>query len=220
MKFEALNRGRIVIAAGEGFADDLIRHVLSDFLRQNPKLDVRLEFVSVNEVIRKVSADEAHLGLAVHAQYGSDIVSRAYARKPVCAVMSARHRFANRREPLSLQEILDCPLGLLSVGHGLRRTLQAIEVASKIQFEPALTANTLSSLKSYVSSDTRAITFLPRFSADRELRSGDLVALPVDDPIMNACENHLIQRTGRPLSPACQRLALLMSLHMEALKLE
>ncbi len=219
-ELRGFTKGRIVIAAGEGFSDDLFMNALSSFMALHPDLEIQVDFVSVNEVIRRIQTDEAHLGLAVHSYFGADIVTRSSARKPICVVMNPEHPLNQVKAPIEIEQTMSYPLGFLHVGYGLRKTLQSLEAVNKIHFDPSLVANTISSLKSYVSATKNSLTFLPKFCIQKELESGQLVAKETNSEILNSCENHLITRVGRPLSPACQKLILLMSLRMNALKNE
>ena len=49
-------------------------------------------------------------------------------------------------------------------------------------------------------------TFLTRIAVAPELEAGQLTAIPVENPMLQSPEAHLITRVGRQLSPAANRL--------------
>jgi len=70
-------------------------------------------------------------------------------------------------------------------------------------------------LKQFVRSGL-GVTVLPEFAVTAELESGELRAIPIDDPVLEAAEAHLITRTGRKLSVAANRLVSYCSSLMQA----
>ena len=62
------------------------------------------------------------------------------------------------------------------------------------------------------------ITCLPAFAVSTELDAGELCVIPIDHPLLQAAEAHLITRVGRKLSVASNRMLQLMSGSMRAFR--
>jgi len=59
---------------------------------------------------------------------------------------------------------------------------------------------------------------LPSFVAASELAAGELYAIPIQQPILENAEAHLIKRAGRKLSFAANRMMQFMASNMSSLK--
>lgn len=100
---------------------------------------------------------------------------------------------------------------------GTRQILEAAEQIDKIRFTPHLTTDSISVLKHYVR-DGHGITVLPAFAIAQEIAQQALVAVPIDNEILNRPEAHLITRLGRQLAPAANQLLNQLLATMRALK--
>ncbi|MGY8525306.1 LysR family transcriptional regulator [Paracidovorax citrulli] len=204
-ELQGLERGTIHIVAGEGFTDELINAVLNQFCQRYPGIDVTLELMNVNEVVRAVAEDRAHVGLAYAPPPGAGLRVLASRRQPVCAVVRPNHPLALRRGPLTIADLLDCPVGLMTGGFGLRQLIQMVEFSAKVRFRPGLISNSIAALKHYASTGLGA-SFLPELVVVRESAAGQLVALPIRNRILEAADAQLVVRDKRPLSAAVKRL--------------
>lgn len=204
-ELDNLSRGTLRLAISEGYSAPLMSQVVNGFSIRYPRLRFELTLASVNDVVRKVMEGEAHIGLAYSPRLTPGIRTIASARQPVCAVVHPSHPLTRLPRPLSLDDVLDYPLGLISPGYGLRQLLDTVEVIDKRHFTPSLVSNSLGTLKQYVSAG-HAVTFMPEVALRHELARGQLMALPIDHPVFARAESHLIARLHRPLSLAAMRL--------------
>ncbi len=203
-ELNGLQRGQIQIVAGEGFIDELIHAVLNEFCQRYPKINVTLELMNVNEVVRAVAEDRAHVGLAYAPPPEPTLRVLTARRQPVCVIARPDHPLARRGKALTIADILPYPVGLMTPGFGLRQVIQLVELTEKVRFTAALTTNSIAALKHYASTGL-GVTFLPALAVAREL--GDqLVALPVRNAVLEAADAQLIVRDKRPRSPAVKRL--------------
>ena len=82
--------------------------------------------------------------------------------------------------------------------------LTAATVASSAGKKDSI-ANSLSVLKTFLRSG-KGVTFAPAFGASRELKTGELIARPIDHPLFLAAQAKVLVRAGRPLSQAANTL--------------
>jgi DNA-binding transcriptional LysR family regulator len=208
-ELKGLQRGEIRIVAGEGFLEELGKVVRGEFCQKYPKINVTLEQVSGHEVVRMVSQDEAHIGIAYCAPQDSTVRVLKTRRQPVCLIAWAGHPLASHRGPLSLSDVLPYPVALMSESFGLRKLVRAAEFAEKIEFAPILTTNSLSMLKNHVKARL-GVTFMSARAVANEVAAGELVALSVESAIFDSAEVQLIVRADRVFSTALQRLQRLL----------
>jgi DNA-binding transcriptional LysR family regulator len=204
-ELNGLQRGQIRMVAGEGFIDELINAVLHEFGRQHPGIEVTLELMNVNEVVRHVAEDHAHVGLAYAPPTDPAIRVLASRAQPVCVIVRPDHPLTRRRGPLTVRDIAAHRVGLMTPGHGLRHLIQMVEFADRVRFAPGLTTNSIAALKHYAATGP-GLTFMPALAVSREIAAGQLVALPTDNAILQGADAQLIVRANRPHSAAVNRL--------------
>ncbi|VVE01222.1 LysR family transcriptional regulator [Pandoraea capi] len=122
-----------------------------------------------------------------------------------------------RHQPgaLTLDALYDVPLALMHGAYGTRQLMELAEQSEKHRLTPTVTTNSISVLKHFVRAGLGA-TFLPTFAVSQEIEAGVLCAVPIDHPILNSAEAHLITRAGRRLSGAANRLLTHLASKMEA----
>jgi len=210
-----LRTGSVNIVLGEGFVSDLLAGPVQHFCKQYAGIKVNLDVAGTNEVIRKISEDEGDIGLVYNPPTDPKIVSRAIRTQPLMAVVSPDFPRASKHKPLSVEELASYPLAAAHATYGTRQMLQAVEFAEKIRLEPAVTTNSFAILKQYVKYGL-GITCLPAFAVSTELDAGELKVIPIDHPLLQQGEAHLITRVGRKLSVASNKMLQLMIGNMRA----
>lgn len=106
---QGLHGGHIELAVGEGFVGDLMSGPLPEFNRQYPDLTLSISLGDSNEVVRKVEADEAHIGLLFHPSHHPRIRSQVMSQRPICAVVSPSHPLAQYQQDVELEQLLGYP---------------------------------------------------------------------------------------------------------------
>ncbi|MDR3396664.1 MAG: LysR family transcriptional regulator [Pandoraea sp.] len=213
-----LRRGHIRLAVGEGFVSDLMGAPLQYFCKRYPDITLTLDLAGTNEVMRLVAEDDADIGLVYNPPAEPKIVSRAQMRQPGHAIVAPDSSLVgqlNEKGALRLDALYDVPLALMHGAYGTRQLMELAEQSEKHRLAPTVTTNSISVLKHFVRAGLGA-TFLPAFAVSQEIEAGVLRALPVDHPILNRAEAHLVTRAGRRLSGAANRLLTHLASKMEA----
>ncbi len=94
--------------------------------------------------------------------------------------------------------------------------MREAEHAEGVFLEPGLIANSMMLLKDFAKHG-RGLTFLPEFLAQPQLSEGKLVAIPIENPVMNSTRISLITRTGRQVPNGVYRLMLRIEAHLKSL---
>ncbi|MDN7943331.1 LysR family transcriptional regulator [Burkholderia multivorans] len=212
-----LRTGHVRVVLGEGFVSDLLSGPMQQFCRQYPKIRVNLDLGSTNDVMTKIAEDDGEIGLVYNPPREPRIVSRAAHRQPMMAIVGARMARTIRRKSLTVQELAAYPLAATHPSYGTRQMLQAVEFAEKISLEPAITTNSINIMKQFARSEL-GIVVLPAFAVASELKAGELKAIPIEHPILQNAEAHLVTRVGRTLSVASNRMLQMMSSQMSAFR--
>lgn len=203
-----LSQGQVDLVLGEGFVSDLMADPLQNFCRQHPGLTFTLNLAGTNEVLRWVTEDLAHIGLVYNPPVTSGIRSRATIRQPMCAITRPGHPVAQAEHPPpTLQHLASYPIALMHTSYGTRQIIQIAEQMDKVRLNPTLTTNSISVIKHFVLSDF-GISILPAFAVSQEIDAGELMAVPIENPMLSKVEAHIVTRLGRQLSPAANQLLL------------
>lgn len=204
-ELRGLRRGKISVVMGEGFASTMVAGPIKQFCESYPEISVALDLCSTNDVVRRVSEDESDIGLVFNPTSDPKVVSRAASRQPMHAVVSPEFPLVGKVQSITLQDLLPYPLALTHPEHGTRRLVDAAMLLDRVRLTPTITTNSASILKLFAMSNL-GFTFLTRIAVAPELEAGTLVALPVENKLLQSPEAHLVTRVGRQLSPAANRL--------------
>lgn len=203
---KSLEAGTVRIVASEGFIDGLLDQVVSAFCAAHPKLDVVVDAVPANELVRAVVDDEAHIGLAYNPPAEPRLEVVATAAAPAKLLVRAGHPLTRFGGPLHLRQITGYPLGLMPAGYGVGILVELLEYAENVKLHATLRSNSVAALKRFVRT-TDGVTFIGAgLAAAVEVDAGHLVALDLAHPLCRSAQVKLIVRGGRPLSIAASSL--------------
>jgi DNA-binding transcriptional LysR family regulator len=121
------------------------------------------------------------------------------------AIVAPDFPLAGKFGSVTLQDLLPYPLALTHPEHGTRRLVEAAMLLDRVRLTPALTTNSVTLLKLFITNNL-GFTFLARIAVAPELEAGQLMAIPVENRLLQSPEAQLITRVGRQLSPAANRL--------------
>ncbi len=205
-KIEALRglqKGSVSVVCGEGFADNMITGPVKEFHQDHPGISISLEIAGTTEIMRRVTEDEAEIGLVYYAPADALIVSRRSATQPMYAIVGPGNPLRQAAHT-TLRDLQSWPIALLEGVYGIRQIIEDAEREDRVRLHPTLTTNLISVLASFVAND-QGVTLLPPFSVSAALKSGELHAVPVRNAALQNAEVQLITRAGRHLSPAANR---------------
>ncbi len=211
---QGLQKGHIFIAMGEGYIDD-VSDLLSQFSSQFPKIKLHLSICSSNEVIRKITEDEAHLGLVFNPAKDPKIRSHFKMDHPLSIIVHQAHPLAQMNN-IELNQLNQYRLALTDVSHGIRQIISQVENSTGVVLTPTLECNNLSTLKAYANSG--GVTLLPKFTIENHAHlHPDLIALPLHNSTFSQTKSHVITRLGRQLGNGANTLLQMLIYEMKGL---
>ena len=212
-----LRRGHIDITLGEGFISDLMSGPLSGFWERHPQLSMSFMLAGTNEVVSAVAEDRCHIGLVYNAAPHPGIRSTIAIRQPICLIVPQAHPLARRGTAIALSEVQSLPVGLMLPGYGTRQIVAQAEHQERVWLTPKLMTNSINVLRQFVKTGL-GVTLLPAFAIAADIAEGSLMALPVQNSILESAEAKVITRTGRNLPPAATHLLRYLTAQMRAFR--
>ena len=201
LALKGLQQGQVQLAISEGYVDALVDEVLTPFCRQYPQLEIGLETLPVDDLLRAVAEGRTHIGLAYNPPSHPQIEYRASSAQPVVLLVRPDHPLAQRDGPASIADLLSYPLALMPSTFGIGHAVKMLEFAEGIRIRPALTTNSLTALKRMAASH-KFVTLIGEFAAYRELKTGELTTVPIDHPLLQGAQARLLVKSCRPLAAA------------------
>jgi DNA-binding transcriptional LysR family regulator len=210
---KGLRTGSICIGVSEGFVEELFNGPIGQFRELHPGIRIELIHGSVEDIARKVAQSDFDIGLAHNAPPQDGTVVIAQRSMPIELIVPPDHPMAERKTPISVEELQDIPLALVSAGYGLRRAVDFLEFVHRIQLKPVFTTNGLAGLKGFVTRGHGA-TLLSQITCKTELDSGLVKAVPIDAPVFHQAAAQLLLRKGRRLPPATAEMVRLIKAYL------
>jgi DNA-binding transcriptional LysR family regulator len=173
-----LRAGSLRIAATDGAISGPLSRTLSSFVRKHPGVQIELFRASSEQVVPSLHRGDAELGagLDVQPEPGIEIVARL--PDILAAIVAPGHRLARRRQ-IRLDELEGESIGTFERNSGVGRCLQRVAAQGIRASGPTLVTNSLEALKQMAASGVGVALLCPH-SAEKELRAGQLVAVPLD----------------------------------------
>ncbi len=189
-----LRRGRIRIAMVESIAIERVPDLLSDFWARYPGIEVVMTQAGAEDVTRLVDEGSADLGFAfsTHDLEGLRIVYQEPHR--VGALLAADHPLATRAT-LSFEDLLGEPLVLPARGMSLRAAIEPMIDRHRRQLHLRGVCNSLRLMTALVRR-SHSVGFLTKVGIERELRTGELVWIPLEEPDLVPDHLMVIGRIG------------------------
>lgn len=212
-EMRGLMRGHISLIIGGGFVSDIMSGPLTRFWERHPRINLTVEIGSADEITRAVAEDRFHLGMGFNVPPHPQVRVSEAATQPVELIVRTDHPLTSHDGPISLQDLANYPLALLSAGTGVRQRLALAEQAAGVVLSPRLNTSSLEMLRKFVR-DGHGVTLLPSFAIDSESATGLLEALPVQSEILANSQSQVITRIGRALPAAAVELLRFLAIEM------
>ena len=198
---KTLKRGHIELVTGEGYIGDLLGGPLQEFCRRFPDLTFSLEITGTDGIVQAVVEGEAQIGIVYFPPADRRLQSHARIRQPICAIVHPKHPLAKLGRAPKLSDVAHYPVAELRGSFGTQKLMEVAAASERTSFNPVVRTNSFLVLKSFVCANL-GIAFMPAFAAAREVQDGEVIALPIDHPLLRSAEAHIITRHGRRLPPA------------------
>lgn len=199
-----LQRGKVVVSVGDGFVDSFIRHVMQRVAAQFPDvlIDIRTGIYYPREPHEMVANDEVDIAVTYGPVSDPRLVVHSFERGALCALVAPQHALA-QYDAVSVTQLLQHKLIFLPDESGSQRFVDAIFRASGLLATPSYRCN-LHSISRRLACAGIGVAFMTAAAAGREVRAGELVAIPIDHPMARASQGNLVRRAGQAAVAGCQ----------------
>lgn len=199
-QLRGLVRGVVRVGCAESVASDLMPEMIASYQKSHPGVHFQMLTGVTSRMVTLLLQDEVDLVLAHDPPPSDALKVIASMRQPLCAMMRPDHPLAGR-DSLRLSDCQKYSIALGDTSFNSRRLIDAALARSRLAFKVALEANNVQALKQYTR-ETGAISFQFQIGTLREVRRGELVAIPVADPSLSQNRLVLACRNGRMLPVA------------------
>ena len=193
-----LVHGRVVVACVPTLVSTLLPQTIAAFKEPYPGIAVQVLDVAAAEMVERVGACEADLGIGPLTENNNDFDFKLLARDPFVAVLSVDHPLANRKK-IRLAELTEHPFIGFRTGNSVHAALEKAFTSIGHQLNPVFELQHHYSLGGMVQAGL-GITALPSMAVPL-LNFPNLTSVPIVDPVVIR-EIGIIQRKGGGTSPA------------------
>ncbi|MBZ5487504.1 LysR family transcriptional regulator [Halomonas aquamarina] len=194
--YQRLETGTIRLTVGEGFVSDLVATPLHEFKQRYKGIQLDIHIAGTSGIIEAVVEDHSHIGLMFHERTHPQLRFWASSPQPLMAILPPGHLLATQITPLSLTQLGAEPMAMWDTTHGVRQMVDQAFQQAHITPQLAMNTNSMVTLAQYVRSGM-GITLLPAFAVAHDLEIGTLIARPIDDPLFQRSQAHMVTRVGR-----------------------
>ncbi len=203
-ELRGLRRGEVRLYCIEGIVSDVVPSFLAALHRKHPEISFIVHAVGSDRIAEAIARDEADVGITFNMRRRPDLTVVASHQEPLCAAVAPSHAAA-RLGRVSLKSLMQYRIAMPDQSFGVRRLLDGALESMRLTPALLLTTNSIELTRGMARSG-EAITFMPSFAASRELASGDLIALEIQEQKMLMGRLDVCIRKGRNLSAAAAEL--------------
>ena len=199
--------GSVIIHTLDSLNVQFLPRVISSFMAKHPEVRLRVLSTDPNEPVRTAAQGSADLGLTFNFQspVRKGVLVLAEIPCPLHVLVTPDHELATRKS-VTLEDCASYPLIYQddsgSAGVFLGREMEVFKQAH----EPVLVSNTLALIKQLLL-DGSAIAFYTQLGFVEELASGRLVAIPINNEVLDSLKLSLIRCSDRLPTIAVQTMA-------------
>jgi DNA-binding transcriptional LysR family regulator len=199
---KGLRRGTINIQSIESLVPGVLPQAIMRFRARHPGITFEVTVDRTDRIIAAVREGRTDIGLAFYPPVEPDLTTVFKMREPLVALMSPRHPLAGRPK-VSLADSISYPIALPLKNSGSRVLIDIACKAAGIYMVPVLETNSIQFRVQFVHVNN-GLTFHSRLSARDSLRTGDLVAVPIRDRIVNTATIDAVTHASRELPLAAE----------------
>ena len=178
-ELNGLKRGHVRIACIDGIVSGPVSNIICGFRKRYPGITFDLRTMGTEAIVDQVRNADADIGIALQptTTEGVRVVHRVI--DPMCVVFSTAHEFASA-ESVTFAEALRFPMALPDTSFGIRRIIDAACRKQKLKPNMVLETNSIEAMRGFARSGS-GITMMPYFTSRRDVETGTVRAIPLDD---------------------------------------
>ena len=213
---KGLQRGTVSIQAIESLVQHMLPRAISRFTERYPGITFDVTIDGSDHVVTAVREGRTDIGLTFYPSADREFRTIFKLRQPLVALMSSAHPLA-RQKKVSLADCMAYPIAVPVRNSGSRILIDVACKASGIHLAPVLETNSVQLMVHFVHVN-QGITFLLRLSAWDSLRTGELVAVPIRDRLVNTATIDAIAHASRQLPLAAEEFLRFLQGELQTLQ--
>jgi len=177
--FQEYNKGKISILASESFGSYHIPFIICDFKKTRPEISISIQTATNKDIIESISELKEDIGFISAPVQNPKISVHEILEDEIVLVASPNCKFSDTKElnPLDLEgkDII-----MHEQGSVIRKVVDAFLKKNKVNVCTKYEISNSEAIKKLVESNM-GMAFLTKSIISKELRTGELVAIPVPD---------------------------------------
>jgi DNA-binding transcriptional LysR family regulator len=210
--------GRVRIAAIYSVGLSEMDRYLQRYRDLYSEVDLRIDYVHPDEVYRRVSADEADLGLVSFPKEGGEFTAQEWQRQPLVLVVPPDHKLVDEgreQSGVAIQAIEGEDFVGFTEDLKIRREIDRSLRAEKVSVNVVHKFDNIENIKRAVEIGS-GVSILPEPTVQREVDAGSLIALSLKD-VTWFRPLGVIQKRHKTLSTAAAKFKELLKASPETL---
>ena len=200
-----LQHGQLSLAAIPAFALNRLPVLLQQFHRQHPDINIVLEDIVMERVVRAVQEGRAELGISFRPDDLEGLEFVPFARDTFVAVMPQAHALADRKS-INWSDLATAPFIAMNRGSAVRRWTDSAFAECGAETRLLCEANQLNTIGQLVKVGL-GVSAVPNL-CESQMRDYGLVCLPLLEPAVTQDVGVLLRSRGAISAPASAFLAL------------
>jgi DNA-binding transcriptional LysR family regulator len=176
-ELKGLRRGEISLAMVSGLAATLTPLAIAKFREAHQRVKINVALVDEPEILKRLSAGEADLGLAFDLKLGARVQLLASTPSRLGVVVSPRHPLAAKAS-LRVSDCVGYALCIPDRSMTMRALIDAVFAEASIEPEPLIETNAIEVMR-HMAMTENCVTFLSQFDVHHERANGQLVYIPL-----------------------------------------
>ncbi|CAM3675829.1 LysR family transcriptional regulator [Paracidovorax anthurii] len=200
---QGMRRGRVRIAAAEGFAMEFLPRLISDFNAEHPGVQFHLSVHAPADCTRKVLHSDADIGIVMSRHTEKDIKVEHLQPSPLGAAVRHGHPLTRFRQ-VSLSQLLAYPIALPETDTTVRQLFDIACSRQRLAVEPVLTSNYIAALFGFLRHRPDGVTVCGQISVRYQVDRGELAFVRLRDKGLDLRNIEVQTLIGRAPSRAAQ----------------
>lgn len=172
-----LRTGSVHIVSIEGLVVPFVSRAISAFQKTYPNVAFTVEIVGAREVLRRIVAGSADIGIAFNAPTSPEVEYILRRPDPIVAVMHPDADLATRRE-LSFAEVLSGAFAVPVKGFGIRDLVDFACSLEGLSLSPAMETSSIEAMRAFARGND-GIALLHRMAIAGQVAEGSVVTRPI-----------------------------------------
>lgn len=201
-----VRRGHVVVRTVESFAVAALPRVLTGFRSIYPAVTLDVTVAGSDAILAAVRDRLCHLGIAFNPPADPEVEILGSIAEPLAVALAPGHPLAEA-ESVTLAQLAELPLVAPARLGGSRLLFDAACRAAHVAIRPTLETNSAHVIAAFLA-DGRSVAVLSPGTLSVQVALGQVVTIPLAEPLLARGRIALLARRGRRLPPAAEALAL------------